>query len=254
MARKRLGRSWGDQIKMTNNVKDKKVKMLVSGGPGSGKTHLFSTAPNPFVLATEDGVLTLHKFAIPYIKIDDGMTVYEDFLEILRAARERRKIDMGEGKVLDFAEIDTLCLDSVWMLNSRLKKEILESGNIRNAQKDLWGILLDQIKDCILQLIDMDYHIIVTVGEAVKTDEMDTEEKIITYNFQGSFRNEIGYLFDFNLYMVKEPRGRNTIYKCYTNDENNRSAKARIGGLPKEMINPSFQDIIRYLDEIKNEN
>lgn len=254
MARKRLGRSWGDQIKMTNNVKDKKVKMLVSGGPGSGKTHLFSTAPNPFVLATEDGVLTLHKFAIPYIKIDDGMTVYEDFLEILRAARERRKIDMGEGKVLDFAEIDTLCLDSVWMLNSRLKKEILESGNIRNAQKDLWGILLDQIKDCILQLIDMDYHIIVTVGEAVKTDEMDTEEKIITYNFQGSFRNEIGYLFDFNLYMVKEPRGRNTIYKCYTNDENNRSAKARIGGLPKEMINPSFQDIIGYLDEIKNEN
>lgn len=253
MARKRLSRNWGDQIKMTNDVKDKKVKMLVSGGPGSGKTHLISTAPNPFVLATEDGVLTLHKFAIPYIKIDDGMAVYEDFLEILRAAREKRKIEMGEGQVLDFAKIDTLCLDSVWMLNSRLKKEIMESGSIRNAQKDLWGVLLDQIKDCILQLIDMDYHIIVTVGEAVKTDQMDAEEKIITYNFQGSFRDEIGYLFDFNLYMVKEPRGRNTIYKCYTNDENNRKAKARIGGLPKEMINPSFQDIIKHLDEIKNE-
>ena len=82
---------------------------------------------------------------------------------------------------------------------------------------------------------------------------MDSEEKVITYNFQGSFRNEIGYLFDFNLYMVKEPRGRNTIYKCFTNDENNRQAKARIGGLPKEIINPSFSDIIKYLDEIKAE-
>jgi hypothetical protein len=251
--RTRLKRGWGSEIKMTNNVKDKKVKMLVSGGPGSGKTRLFSTAPHPFVIASEDGVLTLHKHAIPYIKLDDGMAIYEDFLEILRAARENRKIEMADGTILDFGKIETLCLDSVWMLNSRLKKEILESGNMRNAQKDLWGVLLDQIKDCILQLIDMDYHIIVTVGEAVKTDEMDSDEKIITYNFQGSFRNEIGYLFDFNLYMVKEQRGRNTIYKCFTNDENNRTAKARIGGLPKEMINPSFKDIIKYLDDIKAE-
>ena len=254
MARKRLGRNWGANVKMTNNVKDKKVKMLVSGGPGSGKTHLFSTAPHPFVLATEDGVLTLHKHAIPYIEIDDGMAVYEDFLTILRTAREKGKMEMPDGEVLDFGKIETLCLDSVWMLNSRLKKEIMESGNIRNAQKDMWGVLLDQIKDCILQLIDMDYHIIVTVGEAVKQDEMDADEKVIAYNFQGSFKNEIGYLFDFNLYMVKEPRGRNTIYKCFTNDENNRTAKARIGGLLKEMINPSFADIIKYLDEIKKED
>lgn len=251
--RKKLSRNWGEQVKMTNDVKGKKVKMLVSGGPGSGKTHLFSTAPNPFVMATEDGVLTLHKFEIPYIKIDDGMAVYEDFLEILRAAREKRVIDMGGGKVLDFNKIETICLDSVWMLNSRLKKEIMESGSIRNAQKELWGVLLDQIKDCVLQLIDLDYHIIVTVGEAVKNDEMDSDEKIITYNFQGSFRNEIGYLFDFNLYMVKELRGRNVVYKCFTNDEDNRTAKARIGGLPKEMINPSFQDIIKYLEDIKVE-
>lgn len=251
--RKRLGKDWSDKIKLTNNVKDKKVKMLVSGGPGSGKTHLIGTAPNPFVIASEDGVLTLHKYEIPYIKLDDSMAVYEDFLEILRAARDKKSMDLGDGKVLDFAKIETLCLDSVWMLNSRLKKEILETGNMRNAQKDLWGVLLDKIKDCVLQLIDMDYHIIVTVGEAVKSDEMDAEEKIITYNFQGSFRNEIGYLFDFNLYMVKEQRGRNTVYKCFTNDENNRTAKARIGGLPKEMINPSFQDILKHLEDIKAE-
>lgn len=253
MARRKLGRSWGDQIKMTNNVKDKKVKMLVSGGPGAGKTHLIGTAPRPFVIATEDGLLTLHELGIPYIKLDDSMAVYEDFLEILRAAREKRKIDLSDGQVLDFSEIDTLCLDSVWMLNSRLKKEIQESGNTRNAQKDLWGVLLDQIKDCILQLIDMDYHIIVTVGESVKADEMDSESKVISYNFQGGFRNEIGYLFDFNLYMVKEQRGRNTIYKCFTNDEDNRSAKARISGLPKELPNPSFTEIIGYLDNIKED-
>lgn len=227
------------------------MKILLSGAPGSGKTHFIGTAPNPFVLAAEDGLLTLHKFDIPFIKITDDMAVYEDFLEILQAAKERRKIDNGDGTFTDFSEIDTLCLDSVWMLNTRLKKEILESGYIKNAQKDLWGALLDQIKDCILKLLDMDYHIIATVGEAVKTDEMDSEEKVISYNFQGSFRNEIGYLFDFNLYMVKESRGRNMIYKCYTNDENNRSAKARIGGLPREMVNPTFNDILKHMEEIK---
>ncbi len=253
MARKRLGRNWGQNIIMTDDVKNKKVKILVSGGPGSGKTHFLGTAPRPFVFAAENGLLTLHKFKIPSIPINDDMAVYEDFLEMLEAAKERRKVPIDDqGTVIDFAEIDTLCLDSVWMLNSRLKKEILETINVRNAQKDLWGLLLDRIGDCVRKLLDMDYHIIATVGEAVKADELDSEEKVITYNFQGSFRNEIGYLFDFNLYMVKESRGRNTIYKCYTNDENNRSAKARIGGLPREIVNPTFDDILKHLEEIQD--
>lgn len=251
--RKRLKRNWGENIRMTDDVQDKKIKLLLSGGPGSGKTTMIGTAPDVFVIATENGVLTLHEHKIPYIKIDDTMAVYEDFLAILRAAREKQVVELGGGQVLDFGKIQTIALDSVWMLNSRLKKEILESGSIRNAQKDLWGVLLDQIKDCVLQLIDLDYHVIVTVGEAVKNDEMDSDEKIITYNFQGSFRNEIGYLFDFNLYMKKEQRGRNTIYKCYTNDEDNRTAKARVGGLPKEMIDPKFSDLIEHLEKVKAE-
>lgn len=251
MARKKLGRDWGSQIKMTDNVTDRKLKILLSGEPGSGKTYFIKGAPKPFVLAAEDGTLTLHQFSIPYIRITDDMLVYEDFLTILETIRDRKKMTMADGSIVDFGLIETIALDSVWMLNARLKKEILETVNVRNAQKDLWGILLDRISDCVLKILDMDYNIIATVGEAVKADELDSDEKVVTYNFQGSFRNQIGYLFDFNLYMVKEQRGRNTIYKCYTNDENNRSAKARIGGLPKEIVDPTFEKIAAYLEEIQ---
>lgn len=236
---------------MTDDIKNKRVKMLVSGGPGSGKTHIATTAPRPFVIAAEDGVLTLHKFKIPYFKMTDDMYIYDDFMTILETIKTKGTQTMADGTIVDFNEIDTIVLDSIWMLNARLKKEIQDTTNVRNAQSDLWGKLGDRIREAVLGLLDTDYNIIATVGEAVKADELDSEEKVITYNFQGSFRNEIGYLFDFNLYMKKEARGRNIIYKCYTNDEDNRQAKARIGGLPKEIINPDFMEIMKYLEEAK---
>lgn len=241
--RTRPGRNWGKLVKSTKDVAEKKLKILVWGGPGTGKTHLIGTAPNPFVIAAEDGVLTLHQFDIPYFKMTDSMAVYETFLMIIESAVKREKVEMEDGSIVDFAEIETIALDSAWMLNARLTREIKEETGKDKFQHGEWGLLLDRMQKCITDLLEADFHIICTMGEAVKTDEMDEKKKEITFNMQGSFRNQIAYLFDFNLTTFKESIGRRTNYKLFTNDENNRSAKSRVE-LPKEILDPTFTKIL----------
>lgn len=243
MARTRPGRKWGKLVKSTKDVAEKKLKILVWGGPGTGKTHLIGTAPNPFVIAAEDGVLTLHKYDIPYFKLTDSMAIYETVLMIIESAVKKEKVEIDdEGTVIDFAEIETIALDSAWMLNARLTREIKEETGKDKFQHGEWGLLLDRMQKCITDLLESDFHIICTMGEAVKSDEMDDQKKQITFNMQGSFRNQIAYLFDFNLTTSKEVKGRRTEYKIHTNDENNRSAKSRVE-LPLQVIDPSFKKI-----------
>jgi len=243
MTRKRPGRNWGKQIKSTKDVAGKKLKILLWGPPGTGKTHFLGSCPNPFVIASEDGVLTLHKHDIPYFKLDNSMAIYDTSLQIIESAIRREKVEIEDGKFVDFAEIETICLDSAWMLNSRLIREIKDESGKPKFQHDHWGLLLDRMQDIILKLVESDFHVVVTVGEAVKQDDMDEEAKQVTFNMQGSFRNQIAYIFDLNLSMTKESLGRQTSYKLFTNDENNRSAKSRVNGLPKEIKDPSFSKI-----------
>lgn len=242
MARRKLGRSWGKQIKSTKDVADKKLKILLWGGSGVGKTRFISTCPAPFVIAAEDGLLTLHEHDIPYFKMDDTMAIYDTFLQIVESAVRGDEVEMEDGTVIDFKKIKTIGLDSAWMLSSRLTREIKDDSGKDKFQHDQWGLLLDRMQDCILKLLEADFHVVVTMGEAVKTDEMNAEKKEVTFNMQGSFRNQLPYMFDFNISMTKEARGRNTVYKAFTNDENNRSAKSRVT-MPKEIIDPTFDKV-----------
>lgn len=245
--RKRPAKNWGATVKLTSDVADKKTKILLWGPPGTGKTHFIGTAPNPFVIAAEDGVLTLHKYDIPYFKLDDTMAVYEQTLRIIESAIKKEVIKDDEGNVIvDFTKIETICIDSIWMLNSRLTREIKDETGKSKFQHDQWGLLLDRIQKVVLDLLESDFHVICTMGEAIKTDELDEKEKQVTFNMQGSFRNQIAYLFDLNLYMTKESFGKRTNYKLFTTDENNRSAKSRVA-LPKEIVDPTFDKIYKPL-------
>ncbi len=252
MARKRPGRKgWANGIISTNDVKNKKVKILVSGGPGTGKTNLIGSAPRPFVIAAEDGLLTLHKLDLPYFKLDNTMAVFETTLMILESAKKRERVEISEGEFLDFNEIDTLCLDSTWMLNTRLATEIKEESGRDKFQHGEWGILLDRMQRIIMELLESDYHVICTIGEAVKTDQMDDSKKEVSFNMSGGFRHEIAYLFDFNLTMAKEAVGRRIKYKMFTNDNDNRQAKARVD-LPLCIEDPTFDKIyLPMMEQLK---
>lgn len=78
------------------------VKMLVFGPPGGGKTPAIRTAPNPVLLATEPGLLSLRGSNIPTWEAGTA-----------ERCEEFRKWFFGSKEASKF---DTVCIDSVSQL------------------------------------------------------------------------------------------------------------------------------------------
>ena len=244
MARERVGRKWGEKVQFTDETAHKKLNILVWGLPGSGKTHFAETAPRPFLINTDKGELTMHKSHIPFVTIDGTMQVYETIMSILDDARKGKA-----NEVVDFKEIDTIILDSVWKLSDLLLEEIMEeANNSGKANYDNWGELLTRMSKIIDGFTASNFHFIATSGEATRQDEMDAEEKIVTFNFSGSYRNRLPYSFDFNLYLKATKRGKEMQFIANTMEENKRTAKSRVA-IPRQIVDPSFKKIQDFVTE-----
>jgi len=74
------------------------VKMLCYGGPGSGKTPIMRTAPNPVVIACEPGLLSLRDWDGPVWEAHNVPAI-DDFFQWLNNSNEAKNFD-------------TVCVDS----------------------------------------------------------------------------------------------------------------------------------------------
>lgn len=239
MGRERVGRNWASKVNYTDNVGDKKLNILVWGLPGTGKTHFIETAPKPFLINTDKGELTMHKSHIPYVTLDGTMQVFGTIIAILDSARK---------KTDGFEDIETIGLDSVWKLSDLLLEEIKEeSNNTGKANYDNWGELLTRMSKIVDGFAASEYNFIATSGEATRSDDLDSEEKVVTFNFSGSYRNRLPYSFDFNLYMKAVKRGATVNYVANTLEENKRTAKSRVA-MPRQIVDPSFDKLQEFVN------
>ena len=66
-------------LKSTANVHSNGVKMLVYSQSGAGKTTLIKTLPNPIIISSESGLLSLEDCDIPYIEVNDMASLKEAY-------------------------------------------------------------------------------------------------------------------------------------------------------------------------------
>ena len=237
MARRRVGRSWQENTKDTSKVADRKLNILLWGTPGSGKTHFMGTAPKPFIIASEDGVLTLHNKSIPYYLLRDDEKVYDTVMTIIDDARKKIGI---------FEDIETICIDSMWKLNQMILEEIQEELGTTSGFS-VWDLLRTRMNKIHSALLALDYHYIISAGEKVKEDQVDGTMKVV-FNMSGSFASQMGYEVDLNLYMKVKSKGARTEYLAYAMEENKRNAKSRVK-LPREMKDITFDYIFKTITE-----
>ena len=228
MARKRVGRTWAEGIRTTSDVADRRLNILLWGRTGTGKTEFMGTCPKPFIIAAEDGVLTLHNKEIPYYILKDDEKIFDTVMQIIDDARKR----LGP-----FEDIETICVDSIWKLNSLILEEIKEELGTTTGF-GIWDSLLTRMTKINSALISMDYHYVASVGESIKEDKM-TETLRPVFNMSGSFKDQMPYEFDLNLFLDKKSKGARNEWVAYSIDENKRTAKSRVT-LPKEIKNLNF--------------
>lgn len=91
------------------------VKMMLSGGPGAGKTPLVNTAPRPILLVTEPGMLSMRGSKVPAFEAFTRGAI-KDFFDWFTNSNDRRNYD-------------TLAIDSL----TNIAEIILADENIKQA-------------------------------------------------------------------------------------------------------------------------
>lgn len=86
-------------LRSTKGLASNGVKMLVYGQSGAGKTSLIPTLPNPVILSSEGGLLSIHDADLPFIEVNN--------MEALKEAYAWLK-DSDEAKQFDSVALDSI--------------------------------------------------------------------------------------------------------------------------------------------------
>jgi hypothetical protein len=210
-----------------------RLKVLIYGLPGVGKTEWASTAPNPGIIACEtghgSGLMTVASKGLDYVEPQS----LRDFQEIL------------DGKV--FADKDTIVLDSLTAISSTFIKEAAlkiprvkgDSAKRKEGVPELddYGTMAEITRALLRDIIGTGKHIVVTATEKFKAPDPETGigELQIGPELPGQMFTGSAAMFDVVLrlrtrqalripgdaksryverYLVTQPDGKGTIAKC----------------------------------------
>lgn len=216
------------KIQSTSSVNSTKVKILVTGFSGSGKTSSIKMlkAYRPLVYSVEGGLLPLSESDIDYIdgtRSDDGRLIPKE----KRAERLKEFfnfLNTDECKV----KYDTIVLDSITEVSQCLYDGLKAQFPDRKDSLVLFGELGQRSKDVIKAFRDLNYHVVFTCLAKVGKDEFG--KRFIELDMVGSISDKIPQFFDIVTYIKVTPEGKRE-FICQQTEQIN--AKDRSGKLDK---------------------
>lgn len=216
------------------NTADPQVKpplvMLLYGEGGVGKTTFTSTAPKPILGDCENGA---KYFGLRGIKADVALIEkWGDMKEFIEATKD----------------YDTVVIDPIGELMSKLKRYMVAMNDSKNVQKDGnptmagWGWLKKTLLDTLKVIRDSGKHVILVAHLEEKDDEgrMVKRPKIET-----KLADDLVNMVDVVAYMtvVQDQGGENKRILIVDPGNDKYTAKDRTGMLGK-IIEPDFSKII----------
>lgn len=249
-----LGRSY-----YSDDLSSGNLRFLFYGEPGSGKTSLISTFPDPFIIDADGGMLTLSSKHIPGFPLKHGENTFMMLSELLLDIRQKRNGFEPSGP---FGNIKTLAIDSLSKLADYLKEDIMMhpvQGMGKNgstpapkdptqgkAEWDHYTLLKERLGRIIDLCKELPLHF---VASAWVDYDLDKEGKPIKAqpNIVGGYKKTVGGNFDGMFYM--EDRGPQDPAKRFllrTTSYGLFPSKTRIQ-LPPALYNTTFETFQEFL-------
>ena len=216
------------KISSTNSIKENKIKALVAGFSGAGKTYQASLLKNfkTLVISAESGLLSIAGKGVDYIDIskDDAGKVIPKELRINRLMEVYRYILTPEA----MAKYDLLYIDSLTELSQVLYDYFKKEYPERKDSLVLFGELGQKTRDMIKSFRDVPhYHVIFTCLTVADKDET-TGRRFANFDLVGGIKDRLAQFFDAILYLrINQDGGREFV--CNATDS--VTAKDRSGRL-----------------------
>lgn len=133
-----------------------RLKIMVIGGPGAGKTRWSSFWPSPFYLDCEGGLASVADRAVPYTEIHTS----EDMLKALKWLKVHP----------DARKYGTVVVDTLDAFSRKIQQEWLDNEEVSTFRGyDAWGYLDAKMQMLLTRLLSLDKNVIVLVHYKEKT-------------------------------------------------------------------------------------
>ena len=190
------------EIKTFTN-KDQKIKALIFGDSWCGKTSFWGTAMKDFrtLFISAEGWLASIRKGQPNWWTKEVSTKDPEVLQITKAEqiKELRKPWVLEKLSEPY---DVIIIDSLTEISDNLRRDLKWEKRFLDMQS--WWVLADELKDVVIQIRDLNKHVIVICQE---TYEKDKDWGIIKYipNVDWSLKSKLSYYFDVVARITKLP-------------------------------------------------
>lgn len=179
------------QIKKFKPI-DHKIKAVIYGAAGVGKTTFAATAPKPVFASAEGGLLSIADKNPDYTDIKS----LKDLVDLLHYLKTEKH------------DYETVIIDSITEINDIIKNEI-EKRSGRSMQLQDWGELSKKIKNILRSFRDLPMHVIFIAQEHNDMDESRINKIVPSLN--GKAATEIAYFMDIVSYISLEADGTRKI-------------------------------------------
>jgi hypothetical protein len=192
-------------VQRTGDQHLRHLKALVCGDPGTGKTLMAATAPDPFIINTDHGLASLRHLDVPFASVPDTKDDIKDgnvskfigeMLAILGGSPETQKKHLGVAP-------RTVIIDTYDMIVALLIKEYLKAQGQTAMKIQDYGWLKERLKALTAGFRNLDMHVIFTCHLKEKSDEDGSNPRILPA-IDGGFSEEIAGWVDIAVVLRNE--------------------------------------------------
>lgn len=198
------------RIASTNSVTENKIKCVINGLSGAGKTSLVRTLVGagykPLIASFESGLLSIAGTGIDYVDgtRDDAGNVIAKELRLQRLMEIYRYILSKEA----LEKYDTIYIDSLTEVCQCMFDALRKEYPDRKDNLVLYGELGQKMRDLIKAFRDIpNYHVVFTCLS--KTEKDENGKRYLGFDLIGSIADKLPQFFDEVFYLhVTQDGGR----------------------------------------------
>lgn len=223
--------------------KHSKLKVMVYGEPGVGKTVFAAGAPTPLLIDVEGGSLSLRNHPdLATVEVMRYVNVRQ--LELFAAA--------ASSSDSPFDKYETIIIDTFSELQKRDLDDIVRADMRKNPAREPFPIGPDynknteHLRQIAAAFRDLDKHLIILCHAKEEKDER-TGTILTRPNLTPKLSSGMAGIFDIVGRMSATGEGDTRMRHLQVHPTPAVLAKTRIGGLPPVIENPTFNSLLEHI-------